>query len=121
MRNAKLLYSGHRFLAEVISFSVRWYFRFQLSVHDIEELLFERGVVVSYETVRWCDKSGGCFAHHVKMMRCKPGTTWRIDEMFATLRERPYLLWARPAHGSIMGPKMGLSRRVNASDAYGRP
>ncbi|MEX3860229.1 IS6 family transposase, partial [Paraburkholderia sp. BR10923] len=41
------------------SLAVRWYFRFQLGLRDIEELLFERGVVVSYETTRrWCDKFG---------------------------------------------------------------
>lgn len=55
--DAKSLYHGHRFPAAVISCAVRWYFRFQLSLRDIEELLFERGVIVSYETVRrWCDK-----------------------------------------------------------------
>ncbi|MBK3844496.1 IS6 family transposase, partial [Paraburkholderia aspalathi] len=56
MKNAKSLYHGHRFPAAVIRCAVRWYFRFQLSLRDIEELLFERGVIVSYETVRrWCD------------------------------------------------------------------
>ncbi|MGF6383818.1 transposase-like protein [Paraburkholderia atlantica] len=44
MKNAKSLYHGHRFPASVISCAVRWYFRFQLSLRDIEELLFERGV-----------------------------------------------------------------------------
>jgi putative transposase len=48
MKNAKSLYYGHRFPAAVISYTVRWYFRFQLSLRDIEELLFERGVIVSY-------------------------------------------------------------------------
>ncbi|MBF3448047.1 IS6 family transposase, partial [Burkholderia pseudomallei] len=53
----KALYHGHRFPAAIISQAVRWYFRFQLSLRDIEELLFERGVIVSYETIRrWCDK-----------------------------------------------------------------
>jgi putative transposase len=50
MKNAKSLYHGHRIPATVISCAVRWYFRFQLSLRDIEELLFERGVIVSYET-----------------------------------------------------------------------
>jgi putative transposase len=59
MNKPKSLYHGYRFPGAVIACAVRWYFRFQLSVHDIEELLFERGVVVSYETVlRWCDKFG---------------------------------------------------------------
>jgi putative transposase len=48
MKNAKSLYHGHRFPVAVISCAVRWYLRFQLSLRDIEELLFERGVIVSY-------------------------------------------------------------------------
>src|SRR5882762_2760937 len=52
MKKSKSLYHGHRFPAEVISCAVRWYFRFQLSLRDIEELLFERGVTVTYETIR---------------------------------------------------------------------
>ena len=53
MKKSKSLYHGHRFPAEVISCAVRWYFRFQLSLRDIEELLFERGVTVTYETTVW--------------------------------------------------------------------
>ena len=68
--------------------------RHQLSLRDIEELLFERGVVVSYETIRrWCDKFGAGFARRVKAARPKPGTTWHLDEVFVTLRGEPYLLW----------------------------
>ena len=48
MKKSKSPYHGHRFPAEVISCAVRWYFRFQLSLRDIEELLFERGVIVTY-------------------------------------------------------------------------
>jgi putative transposase len=63
MTKTKSIYHGHRFPAAIISCVVRWYFRFQLSLRDIEELLFERGVIVSYETVRrWCDKFGAGFA-----------------------------------------------------------
>ena len=67
MKKSKSLYYGHRFPAGVISCALRWYFRFQLSLRDIEELLFERGVIVTYETIRcWCDKFGVGFAHRVK-------------------------------------------------------
>jgi transposase-like protein len=64
-------------------------------------LLFERGVVVTYETIRcWCDKFGKAFAHRVKAARRKPGSTWHLDEMFVTLRGEPYLLWrAVDEHG----------------------
>jgi hypothetical protein len=68
MQKKRSLYHGHRFPAVVISQAVRWYFRLQLSLHDIEELLFERGVVVSPETIRrWCDKFGAGFAHGAKV------------------------------------------------------
>jgi transposase-like protein len=60
---------------------VRWHFRFQLSLRDIEELLFERGVIVSYETIRrWGYKFGAGFAHRVNAARRKPGSTWHLDE-----------------------------------------
>jgi putative transposase len=102
MTKSKSLYHGHRFPAVVISCAVRWYFRFQLSLRDIEELLFERGVIVTYETIRcWCDKFGKGFAHRVKAARRKPGSTWHLDEMFVTLRGEPYLLWrAVDEHGA---------------------
>jgi putative transposase len=102
MKNSKPLYHRHRFPGAVISCAVRWYFRFQLSLRDIEELLFERGVTVSYETIRrWCEKFGAGFAHRVKAARRKPGTTWHLDEVFVTLRGEPYLLWrAVDQHGA---------------------
>jgi putative transposase len=102
MKKTTALYHGHRFPAIVISCAVRWYFRFSLSLRDIEELLFERGVVVTHETIRrWCDKFGAGFAQCTKTARRKPGSTWHLDEMFVTLRGEPYLLW-RPVdeHGA---------------------
>src|SRR5258705_6154790 len=79
MKKSKSLYHGHRFPAVVISCAVRWYFRFQLSLRDIEELLFERGVIVTYETIRcWCDKFGKGFAHRAKAARREPGSTWHL-------------------------------------------
>jgi len=50
MKKSKSLYHGHRFPAEVLRCVVRWYFRFRLSLRDIEALRFERGVIVTYET-----------------------------------------------------------------------
>jgi putative transposase len=73
---------------------VRWHFRFQLSLRDIEELLFERGVTVSDETIRrWREKFGAGFAQRVKAARRKPGATRHLDQVFVTLRGEPYLLW----------------------------
>ena len=53
-----------------------------MSLRDIEELLFEHGVIVTYDTVRrWCDKFGTGFSHRVKTVRREPGTTWHLDEV----------------------------------------
>jgi putative transposase len=86
--------------AIVISCAVRC--RFSLSLRDVEELLLERGVVVTYETIRcWCDKFGARFAQCAKEARRKPGSTWHLDEMLVTLRGEPYLLWrAVDEHGA---------------------
>lgn len=71
-------------------------------MRDIEELLFERGVIVTYKTIRcWCDMFGAGFARRVKAARRKPGGTWHLDEMFVTLRGERYLLWrAVDEHGA---------------------
>ncbi|EIM94775.1 ISRh1 transposase-like protein [Paraburkholderia hospita] len=93
MTKTKSLYHSHRFPAKVIGHAVRWYFRFQLSLRDIEELLIERGVMVSYEMIRrGCEKYGAGFAHRVKAARRKPGSTWHLDERFVTFRGESYLL-----------------------------
>lgn len=102
MTKSKSLYHGHRFPAAIISCAVHWYFRFQLSLRDIEELLLERGIAVRYETVRrWCGKFRAVFARRVKAARRKPGGTWHLDEMYVTLRGEPWLLWrAVDQHGA---------------------
>jgi putative transposase len=101
MKKPKSHYHGHRFLASVISHAVRWYFRFQLSLRDIEELLFERGVVVSHESIRrWTDKFGAGLAHRVRTARRKPGSRLHLDKTFVTLRGEPWPLWrAVDEHG----------------------
>jgi len=97
---------------------VRWYFRFQLSLRDIEELLFERGVTVSYETIRrWCNKFGAGFARRVKAARRKPGSTWHLDEMCVTLRGEPYLLQKR--HDTVAAKR--FFRRVLRVSARAAP
>ena len=122
MNNSKSLYHGHRFPAVVISCAVRWYFRFQLSLRDIEELLFERGIVVSYETVRrWCDKFGAGFAHRVKAVRRKPGSTWHLDELFVRLRGEPYVLWrAVDEHGAELDILLQKRRDTAAAERFFR-
>jgi putative transposase len=122
MKKTKSLYHGHRFPAVVISCAVRWYFRFNLSLRDIEELLFERGVVVTYETIRcWCEKFGSVFARQAKSTRRKPGSTWHMDEMFVTLRGEPYLLWrAVDEHGAELDVLVQKRRDKSAAMRFFR-
>ncbi len=62
-------YKGHRYSVEVISHCV-WYFRFQLSFREVEELMLQRGVIVSHETVRrWCAKFGQAYADGLRRRR----------------------------------------------------
>jgi putative transposase len=74
MDNAPPSYKGHRHPVEIISHCVRLYFRFPLSFREVEELMFERGVIVSYETIRrWCLKFGQSYAGALHRRHPRPG------------------------------------------------
>ncbi len=76
------LYRGHRFPREVIAQAVRLYLRFALSYRDVEELLAERGIAVSDETVRrWVAKFGAQYAAELRRREVRVGGTWHLDEM----------------------------------------
>jgi putative transposase len=75
-------YSRHRFLPVVIQHAVWLYLRFTLSYRDVEELLAERGLEVSYETVRsWVLKFGPMMARRLRQRRPRPSDRWHLDEM----------------------------------------
>src|ERR1700720_233733 len=77
----------HRFSAEIISHAVWLYHVFSLSLRDVELLLAERGIVVSYETVRrWCQKFGQSFANRLRRRRPRPGDKWYMDEVFIRIQ-----------------------------------
>jgi len=77
-----LSFKRHRFPAEVIRHAVWLYFRFSLSLRDVEELLARRGIDVSDETVRcWTIKFGLLIARRLKKRRPAPSPCWRLDEM----------------------------------------
>jgi putative transposase len=84
----------HRFPAEVISHAVWLYHVFSLSLRDVELLLAERGIAVSYETVRrWCRKFGERFAHAMRRRRPCPGDKWHMDEVFLRIQGVQHYLW----------------------------
>ena len=87
MNNDVLSYRGYRFSSEIISHAVWLYHRFCLSFRDVEELLAERGITVTYETVRqWCRKFGPEYARRLKRRQGRLGDTWHLDELFVNIR-----------------------------------
>jgi putative transposase len=87
-------YSRHRFPPVIIQHAVWLYFRFTLSYRDVEDLLAERGIDVSYETIRrWVEKFGRPYAKRLRAMRPSPSSTWHIDEVFLKIGGKQMYLW----------------------------
>jgi hypothetical protein len=90
----KISYSGYRFPPEIIQQAIWLYLRFTLSLRDLEDLLAERGVEVSYETVRrWVNHFGPMIAADLRKRRLKPHTTWHLDEVYLKIDGRMVYLW----------------------------
>ena len=87
-------FKRHRFPADVIRYAVWLYFRFSLSFRDVEELLAQRGIEVSYETIRcWTIKFGPLIARRLKTRRCAPSPRWHLDEMVCWIGGKRMYLW----------------------------
>lgn len=107
----------HRFPAEVISHAVWLYHVFDLSLRDVELLLAERGITVSYETVRrWCQKFGRSFAHAMRRRRPRPGDKWHLDEVFIRIQGVQHYLWRAVDQDGVVLDILVQARR-NASAA----
>jgi putative transposase len=87
-------YKRHRFPPDVISYAVWLYYRFNLSHRDIEDLLAERGIIVSREAIRlWCVKFGAIYARKLKRKHRGYGDTFYIDEVFVKINGKQHYLW----------------------------
>ncbi len=97
-------YARHQFPAEIIQHAVWLYLRFTLSYRDVEELLAERGIETSYETVRrWVLKFGPAFARNLRRLRPRPTGTWHLDEMVVSIQGRRMYLWrAVDSEGEVL-------------------
>ncbi len=94
MNNGPQRYHRHRFPPEIISHAVWLYHRFCLSFRDVEDLLAERGVIVSYEAIRcWCAKFGPMYARRARRRRGQLGDTWFLDEVLVTIQGQRHYLW----------------------------
>ncbi len=87
MQGAASSYHGYRFPSEIISHAVWLYHRFCLSFRDAEDLLAQRGILVTYETIRhWCQTFGPAYARRLRHRRGRMGDTWYLDELFVTIQ-----------------------------------
>jgi putative transposase len=87
-------YKRHRFPPSVIAHAVWLYFRFPLSLRLVEEMLLERGIVVSYETIRcWANKFGPDYAGRLHRKPPSPGDVWHLDEVVVTIGGKKHWLW----------------------------
>jgi putative transposase len=88
------IYKRHRFPPEIISYAVWLYYRFALSHRDVEDLLAERGIIVSHEAIRfWCTKFGALYAKRLKRNHRGNGDTFFLDEVFVKINGKQHYLW----------------------------
>ena len=88
------MYKQYQYPVEIIQYSVWLYYRFNLSQRDIEDLLAERGIFVSYESIRlWCNKFGPKYANRLKRKHLGYGDTFFIDEVFVKIGGKQHYLW----------------------------
>ena len=94
MQTLKISYKRHRFPPQIIAHAVWLYVRFNLSLREVEELMLERGVDVSYEAIRrWTVKFGPVIAHALRRRQPRPGDVWHLDEVVVKIAGRSYWLW----------------------------
>ena len=87
-------YQRHRFPPTIISHAVWLYHRFRSSFRDVEDLLAQRGTMVSYETIRqWCRKFGAEYVRKLRRRQPRLGDIWHLDELFVTIRGQRQYLW----------------------------
>jgi len=94
MKSSSINYKRHRFPSQIIAHAVWLYVRFNMSLREVEELLLQRGIDVSYETVRrWVIKFGPRIARNVRRRQGRPGDVWHLDEVAVRISSRKYWLW----------------------------
>jgi len=114
------LYKRYRFPSEVIQHAVWLYHRFNLSHRDVEDLLEERGIRVSYESIRlWCNKFGPVYAHRLKKKRNGFGDTFFLDEVFTRINGEMHYLWrAVDQDGDVIDVFMQKRRDSQAAKRF---
>jgi len=116
------LYQRHRFPPEIISHAIWLYHSFTLILRDVEDLLAERGVTVSYEAIRsWCRKFGPAYARTLRRRQGRLGDIWHVDEVFIIIRgERHYLSRAVDQDGDVLDILVSRHRDKRAAKRFFR-
>ncbi len=111
---------GFRFPRSIISYAVWAYHRFALSLRDVEDLLAERGVIVSYESIRvWCQRFGTQIAAKIRRDRPAPADKWHLDEVVVSIRSQKYWLWrAVDANGDVLEILVKSRRNARAAKRF---
>ena len=111
------IYTRHRFHSDIIRRAVWMYFRFNLSFRDVEELMIERGVEVSYETVRrWVDKFGSTYAKRIRSRSESPSPVWHLDEVDTKINGKMVYLWrAVDDEGTVLDIVVQRKRNTKAA------
>ncbi len=92
--NKSNIYKRYRFPSEIIQYMVWLYYRFNLSHRDIEDLLAERGINVTYEAIRlWCNRFGLIYSARLKRKHWGYGDTFFFDEVFVRIDGKQHYLW----------------------------
>src|SRR5205823_7115743 len=113
----QLSYRRHRFPPPIIQHAIWLYLRFTLSYRDVEDLLAERGLEISYETVRrWVLKFGPGIARKLRRCRPRPSDRWHPDEMFVRIAGKRMYLWRAVDHeGEVLDMLVQRRRDTKAA------
>ena len=114
----EISYAGYRFPPGIIHRAIWLYLRFTLSFRDVEDLLAERGIIASYETIRrWVSHFGPMIAADLRKRRPKPDTTWHLDEVYLKIDGRMACLWrVVDAEGEVLDLPVQAKRNKHAAE-----
>ncbi len=104
MQSSNISFKRHRFPSQIVSRTVWLYLRFNLSLREVEEMLLERGIGVSYETIRrWIAKFGPQIARNLRRRQARPGDIWYLDEVVVKCAGEKFWLWyAVDQNGTVL-------------------
>ena len=110
------VYTRHRFHPDIIRRAVWMYFRFNLSFRDVEEFMIERGIDVSYETIRrWVDKFGSTYAKGIKSRSETPSPVCHLDEVHTKIAGQMVYLWRAVDEGTVLDVVVQHRRNTKAA------